>query len=1505
MADSMLSNRDNICKWFEELASREISNHIQTDDDRRITRSTTTDDYFDEDVSQSTTTSDEQALAGQELLRDPVESMDKDPVADHERRSYSKLKLIHKNLGHPSNTVLAKILREAGAPKSLIDSARDLPCEVCDRFKSTQPARPAKAHHYRALGECLGLDLSYFRRTKDGNSRGLLLHMIDEASKFHVIRVVKEGEVDHDNALGNITAERLVDILKESWFRYFQTPAVIHTDSEGVFKSNHFLQACNEKGIRVVTTAGEAHWQLGIVERHIKTANETIHKLALDAPESTSLQDLADQACEAKNSYGYYHGYSPAQWQLSRQHPLTKTTEVPPLNEDDSPFVRHLQRRHQAASAFLEAEAKTILRLASHARSRELKTISPGDVVYYFRVGKGAGAKAKGSYRGPARVLAVEPPEGAGSRSITVVWLSHGAQLIRAAPEHLRMATPLEIEVDQFVTGPQADPKHPISRTLVGKRKAKYVDLGAAPSAEAKLDAMEEGEEFDDGEDGPQAKRQRADGYMPGDDAPQRPPPSPHRSPSSSTSSPSSSSLPSRPRTPSRESSTKYRAIPTRLDRDRNSDRSRSDRRRRDETDLFGPTTDDIAAPTPPAAQPGDQPAVPMDLRPFDPLAEAPQSPSLPSPPSPRINIDPETGLPELPFQHMIPQRPGAEQLADQGYKPLNTPTGDGATGSADSMLYTHNIHNIHNLNSATRLTDQHQDEPTPYYVDPTANAQAAYAHYLTTSTRSHKHKTTYVPRVSFALNSKQPKELRKGQWKNHVFEYSMDVTADDLKYLAEETDPVKLLDHFALMSSEAKRHQEVNLKQLTPQEKKLFEQAKSKELDQWISNSVFSIAKKSGVPLDRIMSMRWVLTWKYPEGDLDVKTRKAKARLVVKGFTDPDLTTIRAESPTLSRLAKHWLFQIAASNNWKLTKGDVKTAFLQGDRKEQQRNVYVQPTAEIRRLLGLSDDELMKLEAAVYGLRNAPRAWYERIKGDLLKIGCRQHKLDSCLFCVYEGDQLVGLIGIYVDDCLMAGDNSSKKWRKVLDDLYKTYTWSPWEYEDFLFTGTHVKQSKTGSIRLDQSQYAKTIRQVETSSADLERDLAPHELKAMRGADGSLQWLVTNTRLDLAAPTSISQGNHSNPKVRHVQELNKIIRTAHSQPDVPVYFQTIPLDKLSLLTFHDAGQGSRPDGSSQGGFIIAAADQGILKGEEHLLSLIDWRSFRLKRVARSSLAAEVQAFAEALDALEFCKLFLAEILEPTGIDLRNGADKAIQSICESPLITDCKSLYDAVERSQSTGLNLAERRTSIEVLACRERMATLGMHVRWVNSDRQLADGLTKSTAAWKLSTFQTKPTMRLVWDPEFTAAKKLKKEKATKVTKTAPPTDSTTITTSPSPSPSTTNKQHSNINKNNKSNMNTNKHINTYNRMKKPTGASTRRPAHKATTRPSTRPPTRAPAPAPPPPQTTHYHDTVWVTPHGAPGNGRGKFTNYETSTKLDDKVDDEIAQSINFGMELKSMD
>ena len=187
-------------------------------------------------------------------------------------------------------------------------------------------------------------------------------------------------------------------------------------------------------------------------------------------------------------------------------------------------------------------------------------------------------------------------------------------------------------------------------------------------------------------------------------------------------------------------------------------------------------------------------------------------------------------------------------------------------------------------------------------------------------------------------------------------------------------------------------RKTEVNVRQLTAEEQKQFMEAKKVELDSWIKHSVYSLADRVGVPRNRIMIMRWVLTWKPIPG---TPAQKAKARLVVRGFQDPDLTELRTEAPTLSRHARHLLLQVSSSMKWKLLNGDVKTAFLQGDRDEGQREVYVEPNPDVAQILGIRPDQLMKLEGAVYGLVVAPRRWHFRVQKDMSSYGWRQHQLD------------------------------------------------------------------------------------------------------------------------------------------------------------------------------------------------------------------------------------------------------------------------------------------------------------------------------------------------------------------------------------------------------------------------------------------------------------------------------------------------------------------------------
>ena len=184
--------------------------------------------------------------------------------------------------------------------------------------------------------------------------------------------------------------------------------------------------------------------------------------------------------------------------------------------------------------------------------------------------------------------------------------------------------------------------------------------------------------------------------------------------------------------------------------------------------------------------------------------------------------------------------------------------------------------------------------------------------------------------------------------------------------------------------------------------------------------------------------------------------------------------------------------------------------------------------------------------------------------------------------------------------------------------------------------------------------------------------------------------------------------------------------------------------------------------GASQGGYIVYAADVDLVSGKEAKFSIIDWKSWKLKRVCRSSLAAETQAFSDALDQLNWIRLFMAELLHSQGsLDFRRTKE-ILDTQPEAIIITDCKSLYDSVERQESAGLGLQEKRTAIEVTAIRQEMRDSHLSTRWVNSDRQLADILTKpGVDPMTLLLLARRGRWRIVFDPDFTSARKLKAAK------------------------------------------------------------------------------------------------------------------------------------------------
>ena len=129
-------------------------------------------------------------------------------------------------------------------------------------------------------------------------------------------------------------------------------------------------------------------------------------------------------------------------------------------------------------------------------------------------------------------------------------------------------------------------------------------------------------------------------------------------------------------------------------------------------------------------------------------------------------------------------------------------------------------------------------------------------------------------------------------------------------------------------MTTRNPRRTEVHLRDLTLQDRKLFDEAKAKEWRSWLSSeAVELIHRRTKIPRSQIMKARWVLTWK---GEGDVKT--PKARLCVLGFQDPRLATVETTSPTMTQDSEHLIPQ------WLVNEGHVMhSGYVPEDRLPQR----------------------------------------------------------------------------------------------------------------------------------------------------------------------------------------------------------------------------------------------------------------------------------------------------------------------------------------------------------------------------------------------------------------------------------------------------------------------------------------------------------------------------------------------------------------------------------------
>jgi hypothetical protein len=128
------------------------------------------------------------------------------------------------------------------------------------------------------------------------------------------------------------------------------------------------------------------------------------------------------------------------------------------------------------------------------------------------------------------------------------------------------------------------------------------------------------------------------------------------------------------------------------------------------------------------------------------------------------------------------------------------------------------------------------------------------------------------------------------------------------------EENTIPIDDLILLATNQKKQRTEVKLSHLTMQEQEEFEKAKASEVNNWLQTGTVSKALRSSLSPEQILKCRWIHVWKpiedKAEQERQNKTRKAKSRLVVLGYMDPELETIPRDSPTLGRQSRMLILQ-------------------------------------------------------------------------------------------------------------------------------------------------------------------------------------------------------------------------------------------------------------------------------------------------------------------------------------------------------------------------------------------------------------------------------------------------------------------------------------------------------------------------------------------------------------------------------------------------------------------
>ena len=379
------------------------------------------------------------------------------------------------------------------------------------------------------------------------------------------------------------------------------------------------------------------------------------------------------------------------------------------------------------------------------------------------------------------------------------------------------------------------------------------------------------------------------------------------------------------------------------------------------------------------------------------------------------------------------------------------------------------------------------------------------------------------------------------------------------------------------------------------------------------------------------------------------------------------------------------------------------KTAFLNGDLDEEiymeQPEGFVAPGQE---------KKVCKLVKSLYGLKQAPKQWHQKFDNVVLANG---FKINECDKCIYVKNTVNGyvILCLYVDDMLIVGsDDEMIKSTKAM--LSTRFDMKDMGLADVIL-GVKILRTSDGLV-LSQSHYVDKILDkfsnddsgVARTPIDVNLHMSKNRGDSVSQLEysrviGSLMYLMSCTRLDIAYAVSKLSRYTSNPNGDHWKGIVRVLRYLRYTRDYGLHYIRYP---AILEGYSDANWISDVKNSkSTSGYVFTLAG-----------AAISWKSSKQTVIARSIMESEFIAFDKCGEEAEWLRNFLEDIPRwPKPVT-------AISINCDS---------QSAIGRAQNVMYNGKSRHIRRRHNTIRQLISTGVISVDYVKSKDNIADPLTK----------------------------------------------------------------------------------------------------------------------------------------------------------------------------------